>query len=207
MKTHFKVDTGADGNLLPLAEIFKHFTNANMNELSRTIERHTKLYAYNQTEIKQLGVCELLVEYQSKCKICEFYVVDFPTAILSRHDLESLKLFTVHFNSVKNEMSQASDNSNGSTPMYVNAIHSDANYEFSIKIKHDYSDLFSAYVLFDIPIIAWKTVASDLFVFNDKSYLMIIDLFSWFPVVRSLYNVTTKAILNCLKLVFSDWDP
>ena len=29
MKPHFKVDTGADGNLLPLGEFFKHFPEAN----------------------------------------------------------------------------------------------------------------------------------------------------------------------------------
>ena len=30
LKTHFKVNTGADGNLLPLGEFFKHFPNPNM---------------------------------------------------------------------------------------------------------------------------------------------------------------------------------
>ena len=55
MKTHFKVDTGVDGNLLPLGEFFKHFPNANMTQLAETIDPHTKLYAYNSTEIKQLG--------------------------------------------------------------------------------------------------------------------------------------------------------
>ena len=49
LKTHFKVDTGADGNLLPLAEFFKHFPNANMTQLAKTIDIGTKLYAYNNT--------------------------------------------------------------------------------------------------------------------------------------------------------------
>ena len=62
MKTHFKVDTGADGNLLPLGEFFKHFPEANLNNLAKMVAPHTKLYAYNNTEIKQLGVCELIVE-------------------------------------------------------------------------------------------------------------------------------------------------
>ena len=68
MKTHFKVDTGADRNLLPLGEFFKHFPEANLNDLAKTVDPHTKLYAYNNTEIKQLGVCELLVEYQNTRK-------------------------------------------------------------------------------------------------------------------------------------------
>ena len=60
MSTHFKVNTGADGNLLPLGEFFKHFPGANLNDLAE--DPHTKLYACNNTEIKQLGVCELLAE-------------------------------------------------------------------------------------------------------------------------------------------------
>ena len=64
MKTCFKVDTRADGNLLPLGEFFKHFRETNLNDLAKTVDPHIKLYAYNNTEIKQLGVCELLVKYK-----------------------------------------------------------------------------------------------------------------------------------------------
>ena len=71
LKTHFKVSTGADGNLLPLGEFFKHFLNANMTQLAKTIDSSTKLYACSNTERKQLGVCELLVEYRECCKICQ----------------------------------------------------------------------------------------------------------------------------------------
>ena len=49
MKTHFKVDTGADGNLLPLGEFFKDFSEANLNDLAKTVDPHTKFYAYNNT--------------------------------------------------------------------------------------------------------------------------------------------------------------
>ena len=86
MKTHFKADTGADGNLLSLGEFFKNFPEANLNDLYKTVDPNTKLYTYNNTEIKQLGLCDLLVEYKSNRKICEFYVVDFPTAILGMHN-------------------------------------------------------------------------------------------------------------------------
>ena len=142
MKTHFKVDTGADGNLLPLGEFFKHFPDANMNQLAKTIDSSTKLYAYNNTEIKQLGTCELLVEYRECCKICQFYVADFPTAILGIHDSESLRLITVHFDCIGAEMSQALPETDGKT--YLNAIQNDADSdEFSIKIKHQYNNLFT----------------------------------------------------------------
>ena len=146
MKTRFKVDTGAYGNLLPLGEFFKHFPNANMIQLAKTIDPHTKLYAYNNTEIKQLGVCELLVEYQTHRKICEFYVVDFPAAILGKHDSESLKLITVHFDSIEAETSHTEllkGKASQATPMNVNAIQGAEENEFTIKIKCDYKDLFT----------------------------------------------------------------
>ena len=148
LKTHFKVNTGADGNLLPLGEFFKHFPDANMTQLAKTIDPHNKLYAYNNTEIKQLGVCELMVEYKTN----KFYVVDFPTAILGIHDSESLKLITLHFDSIGAEMSQPEPDPESelllktkqSTSMYVNAIQNDADSdEFSIKIKHEYKVLFT----------------------------------------------------------------
>ena len=137
MVTKFKVDTGADGNLLPLAEFFKHFPDANMNQLAKTRDPNTTLYAYNNTEITQLGICELLVEYRDHHKICQFYVVDFPTAIIGISDSKSLKLVTVHFNSVDAEMSQVSESNK-----HLDAIKTDTD-EFSIKIKCGYKDLFT----------------------------------------------------------------
>ena len=78
----------------------------------------------------------MLVEYREHCKICQFYVVDFPTALLRIHDSESLRLITVHFDCIGAEMSQ--------TDMYVKAIQSDGDSDgFSIKIKCEYKDLFT----------------------------------------------------------------
>ena len=140
LKSHFKVDTGADGNLLPLGEFFKHFPNANMAQLAKTIDIGTKLYAYNNTEIKQLGVRELLVEYRERHKICQFFVVDFPTAILGIHDSESLGLITIHFDCIRAETSQTSTK----TDTCVNTIQSNADSDdFSIRIKCEYRDLFT----------------------------------------------------------------
>ena len=105
------------------------------------VDPHTKLYAYNNTEIKQLGVCELLVEYKTNRKIYEFYVVNFPTDILGIHDSESLKLITIHFAAVDAETSQT-ESVPRPTPMYVNDMQGDDN-EFTVKIKCEYKDLFT----------------------------------------------------------------
>ena len=57
------------------------------------------------------------------------------------------------------------------------------------------------YVPFDIPIVAWNTVTTDLFIFQDKTYMVVVDLFSRFPVVRQLHGESTKLVLNALKSI------
>ena len=67
-------------------------------------------------------------------------MVDFPTAILGIHDSESLGLITVHFDCIGAETSETSTK----TDTYVNAIQSNADSDdFSIRIKHEYKDLFT----------------------------------------------------------------
>ena len=83
----------------------------------------------------------MLVEYKSNRKICEFYVFEFPTAILGIHDSESLKLITVYFDAIGTETSQIKSVLRP-TPTYVNAIQG-ADDEFSVKIKCEYQDLFT----------------------------------------------------------------
>ena len=58
------------------------------------------------------------------------------------------------------------------------------------------------YIPVDIPIIAWKIVASDLFVFEDKTYVLVTNLFSRFPVDRQLAGESTKTVLKVMKNIF-----
>ena len=66
------------------------------------------------------------------------------------------------------------------------------------------------YIPIDIPIIAWKTIAwktiaMDLFMFQDKTYILMIDLFSHFPVVRQLFGENTRTVLKAMQNVFTDF--
>ena len=61
------------------------------------------------------------------------------------------------------------------------------------------------YIPIDIPIVARKTVTTDLFVFKDKTCMIVIGLFSRFPVVRQLHGESTELVLDALKDVFSDF--
>ena len=63
------------------------------------------------------------------------------------------------------------------------------------------------YIPIDIPIVAWKTtcIATDLFVFNDKTYILMVDLFSHFPVIRQLSGENTKTVLKAMQNIFADF--
>ena len=74
---HFKVDSGASGNLLPLCLYRKIFPNVTQVELERSIDHRVQLLAYNKKVIKQLGVCYLHVKNsKGHTKLCKFFIVN-----------------------------------------------------------------------------------------------------------------------------------
>ena len=50
---HFKVDSSASGNLLPLCLYRKIFPNVTQTEMERSIDHRVQLLAYNKKVIKQ----------------------------------------------------------------------------------------------------------------------------------------------------------
>ena len=57
----------------------------------------------------------------------------------------------------------------------------------------------------ELPMVPWTLVEMDLFMHNDHSYLLVVDVTSRFPVVRNLTRETTKAIVTSLKNVYADF--
>ena len=57
----------------------------------------------------------------------------------------------------------------------------------------------------DIPIQAWSTIQMDLFMLEDHTFLLVVDMTSRFPVVRILNSETTKSVLNTLKGVYCNF--
>ena len=73
-----KVDTGAQGNILPL-RIFKNTFPEHVDEHglpTGTTPTHTKLTAYNGTPIPQHEVCSIKCSYGDKKTNARFYVAD-----------------------------------------------------------------------------------------------------------------------------------
>ena len=79
----FKVDTGADGNLMPISMFSKIFPKVSLDALGQTINRTVTLYAYNDTEIKQFGTCSVRLSFKKRSQVCNFFVVEHETAIMA----------------------------------------------------------------------------------------------------------------------------
>ena len=74
---HFKVESGASGNLLPLCLYRKIFPNVTQTELERSIDHRVQLLVHNKKVIKQLGVCYLHVKNsQGHTKLCKLFIVN-----------------------------------------------------------------------------------------------------------------------------------
>ena len=71
-KYHFKIDSGACGNLMPLS-MFKPLYNCLPS--NTTINSAVHLLDYNKQEIKQLGTCHISVKFRSIVKCLHFYIV------------------------------------------------------------------------------------------------------------------------------------
>ena len=96
----FKVDMGAEGNLLPLDKFRKIFPKAKISELHND---GVELELYNGNSICQFGKTSMKVQFKKNTHICEFYIVDRPTPILGLVDAEKLGLLTIHCDAVENK--------------------------------------------------------------------------------------------------------
>ena len=80
-KQVFKIDTGADGSLMPITMFSKLYPKTSLDALHSTIERGITLFAYNKTPIEQYGTCSVKISFKEKQQICKFYMVEYNTVI------------------------------------------------------------------------------------------------------------------------------
>ena len=102
-KQVFKIDTGADGNLMPITMFSKLYPKMSLDALHSTIERGITLFAYNNTPMEQYGTCSVKISFKEKQQICKFYVVEYNTVILGMSDSEKLGLVKVNFDMIQNK--------------------------------------------------------------------------------------------------------
>ena len=140
-----KVDTGVDDNLL-LISVYK-CPGGNVFELAKSVG---KPVAYNNTKIKQCGVCHIMVQFKVKHLEAEFFAVDQTTTLTGFSDSVRLGLIMVNcfdsLNSVSNDENEVDkyDNNDyftGNTDMKCqDKLASD---HFKTVILNEYKKLFS----------------------------------------------------------------
>ena len=57
----------------------------------------------------------------------------------------------------------------------------------------------------EIPSVPWSKVATDIFHFELKSYLLVVDYTSRFPIVRELKSMSAQHIIEHFRLIFSEY--
>ena len=103
----FKMDTGADGNLMPISMFARLFPHVSLDALSRMVEKDVTLYAYNNTPIKQFGTCRVRLSFKGRSYVCKCFVVEHETAIVGISDSEKLRLVQVNFDMLRTNMSRS----------------------------------------------------------------------------------------------------
>ena len=78
----FKIDTGLDGNLMPISMFARLFPQVSLDVLSRTIDKSVTLYTYNNTPLRQFGTCCVRLNFKGRSFVCNFFVVEHETAIV-----------------------------------------------------------------------------------------------------------------------------
>ena len=70
--------------------------------------------------------------------------------------------------------------------------------------KHQPSNTKEPLMPHDVPPYAWHTLGSDLFTWNQSQYLLIVDYFSKFHIIRKLNTITSKSVIVQMKGIFDE---
>ena len=57
----------------------------------------------------------------------------------------------------------------------------------------------------DIPLRPWEVISTDVFHFNNKNYLCIVDHHSKFPVIKRLERLSVESLVNTVKIIFAKY--
>ena len=107
----YKIDRGSKGNIMPLF-IFKNlFKNTTEEQPQKSIKSHIRLKTYNKTNITQLWMCTVVIEFKNIKKRCEFFVVPGNSQMLhGMPDTAALKLITINIDSIQAEIVECKTN-------------------------------------------------------------------------------------------------
>ena len=71
-------------------------------------------------------------------------------------------------------------------------------------IKHSKSQRYEPLQSHPTPELPWHMVVTDLFEIKNSKYLLLVDYYSRFPVLRKLGNTMSKVLVQEMKAVFAE---
>ena len=57
----------------------------------------------------------------------------------------------------------------------------------------------------EIPLKSWEVLGTDVFHFNNKNYLCIVDYHSKFPVIKRMEWLSTESLITTVKVIFAEY--
>ena len=107
----YKIDTGSEGNILPLFMFKTLFKNTTEEQLQKSIKSHIRLRMINKTNITQLGACTVVIKFKNIKNRCVFFVLPGNSqALLGMPDIAALKLININIDSIQMEMAECKIN-------------------------------------------------------------------------------------------------
>ena len=116
---------------MPIKMFAVLFPKVSLDTLSKTINKGVTLFAYNNTPIKQFGMCSVRLSFKDRSLVCKFFVVEHDTALVGINDSEKLGLVNVNFDMVRNVIDEGTEES------------------FKCEIEGEYPELFKGIGLMD----------------------------------------------------------
>ena len=101
----YKIDTGSEGNIMPLYIFKKLFKNMPEEQLKGSIKSNIKLKMYNGTHITQLGTYAIIIKFKNLKKCCVFFIVPGNSQVLLRMpDTAALNILNLNIDSIQPEV-------------------------------------------------------------------------------------------------------
>ena len=101
----YKIDTGSEGNIMPLYIFKKLFKDMPEEQLRNSIKSNIKLKMYDRTHITQLGTCTVTIKFKNSKKHCVFFVVPGNgQVLLGMPDIAALKTLNLNIDSIWAEL-------------------------------------------------------------------------------------------------------
>ncbi|KAK7094506.1 hypothetical protein V1264_006061 [Littorina saxatilis] len=211
---NLKVDTGAQGNTLPLRTFRQMFPDHLREDEMPTSEiadkaKSVRLTAYNGTTIPCHGIFSFPCKFRdSSWKEAQFHIVDVTgPAVMGLPTCEQLKIVTLHC-SIDTERSEPISSTKDLMRRYPQQFNKDIEQRTKscpICQEHKPSQSPESLMPHEVPSRPWETLGTDLFRLHGYEYLLLTDYYSKYFIVRKLAgDATSNTVIRALKQMFSE---